>query len=109
MAAARVLTRFVTGGVAVIRFDDPSTRNALTQLAFCQLAEALDAAIANDSVHAIALTGAGRGYFCTGGEPGEMAAMLAALTESQCWHLHGIPCRARYPLRRPVSPFLLLL
>jgi enoyl-CoA hydratase/carnithine racemase len=53
------------GAVAILTLDRPEKRNALSIALRFALADALDAAAADDGVHAILLTGAGSA-FCSG-------------------------------------------
>jgi enoyl-CoA hydratase len=53
------------GSVAILTLDRPEKRNALSIALRFALADALDAAVADDGVHAILLTGAGSA-FCAG-------------------------------------------
>ncbi|HET6290917.1 MAG TPA: enoyl-CoA hydratase [Amycolatopsis sp.] len=55
------------GGVAVLTIDAPATRNALTLDLSAQLAEAVSRAEADDSVHALVVTGAPPA-FCAGAD-----------------------------------------
>ncbi len=55
------------GAVRVVTLDRPATRNAIDLRLRVVLAEVLEAAMADDSVRAIVLTGAG-GTFCSGGD-----------------------------------------
>jgi enoyl-CoA hydratase len=53
------------GAVAILTLDRPEKRNALSIALRFALADALDAAVADDGVHAVLLTGAGSA-FCAG-------------------------------------------
>ena len=55
------------GHVAVVTFDDPKIRNAMTAENREELRSALDALAGDDDIHAVVLTGAG-GHFCAGGD-----------------------------------------
>ncbi|MEU3623410.1 enoyl-CoA hydratase [Amycolatopsis coloradensis] len=55
------------GGVAVLTIDAPATRNALTLTLSAQLAEAVARAEADESVHALVITGAPPA-FCAGAD-----------------------------------------
>ena len=61
------------GPVAVIALARPQRRNALDMVSRFALADEIDAALADDAVRAIVLTGRG-GHFCSGGDIGTMAA-----------------------------------
>ncbi len=61
------------GGVAVLTIDAPSTRNALTLELSAQLAEAVARAEADESVHAVVITGAPPA-FCAGADLDTLAA-----------------------------------
>ncbi len=62
------------GAVAVLRIERPERRNALNLQLKQELVDALQAAIANDDIAVIVLTGSG-GYFVAGSDIAEMAAM----------------------------------
>jgi 2-(1,2-epoxy-1,2-dihydrophenyl)acetyl-CoA isomerase len=77
----------VTDGVAEITLNRPDKLNSFTRSMHAELRAALDAALGDDRVRALMLTGAGRG-FCAGqdlediidpasGQPGSPAATLA--------------------------------
>ncbi|MCU1502623.1 MAG: Enoyl-CoA hydratase/isomerase [Ilumatobacteraceae bacterium] len=57
----------VDGGTATITLDSPANRNALSSRLLEQLSAALDAAVADDAVRSIVLTGAGT-VFCAGAD-----------------------------------------
>ncbi len=57
----------VVGGVAVIRLNRPESLNAFTSAMGVGLRKAVAAAVADDAVRVIVLTGAGRG-FCAGAD-----------------------------------------
>ena len=63
-------------GVAVITFNRPTARNAITPEMVCRLADAFDAAAADPAVRAVVLTGAGDRAFCSGGDLGAMLPLL---------------------------------
>ena len=54
--------------VALITINDPDRRNAVTAEISAALRAAVDAAEANQDVHALIVTGAGKA-FCAGAEP----------------------------------------
>lgn len=66
-------------GVSEITLDSPHNRNALSRALIAQLLQALDAAVADDSVRAIVLTHTGP-VFCSGADLTETAAAAAAAT-----------------------------
>jgi 2-(1,2-epoxy-1,2-dihydrophenyl)acetyl-CoA isomerase len=53
------------GSIAILTLDEPQTLNALTPELLLELAAAIDTQTADDTVRALVLTGAGRG-FCSG-------------------------------------------
>ena len=55
------------GGVATVTLDSPANRNALSRALMAGLKESLDAAITDDRVRLIVLTGAGP-VFCSGAD-----------------------------------------
>ncbi|WP_342000245.1 enoyl-CoA hydratase-related protein [Microbacterium sp. LWH7-1.2] len=65
------------GAVLVLTLDDAETRNAFTPTLRDQLAGALAAAVEDDSIRAVVLTGAGRG-FCSGGNTRAMGTVTEA-------------------------------
>lgn len=66
--AAKVL-RARRDGVATITLNEPETLNALTRELLEEFLEALDEAVAASDVHAVVVTGAGKG-FCAGANLG---------------------------------------
>jgi enoyl-CoA hydratase/carnithine racemase len=64
----------MTDGVAVVALDRPDKRNALDAALRRDLIAAVDAALGDDAVHAIVLTGAG-GHFCAGGDLDSMVGL----------------------------------
>jgi enoyl-CoA hydratase/carnithine racemase len=68
----------VTGsdGVRVITFDRPEARNAFNFAMYSGVSEAIEAAAADDDVHALVLTGRGSA-FSAGQDLGEMARIAA--------------------------------
>jgi enoyl-CoA hydratase len=67
----------VSGGVAVVTLDNPGRRNAIDASLTAALVRACDAIDADVSVGAVVLRGSG-GYFCSGGDRDELAAISAA-------------------------------
>jgi methylglutaconyl-CoA hydratase len=63
----------VAGGVATITLDSPSNRNALSSALVAQLGARLEAAMADDAVRVIVLTGEGP-VFCSGADLKERVA-----------------------------------
>ena len=57
----------VAGGVATVTLDSPPNRNALSRALMAGLEDSLDAAITDDRVRVIVLTGAGP-VFCSGAD-----------------------------------------
>jgi len=57
----------VAGGVATITLDSPANRNALSRALVAALRQSLDAALADEQVRAIVLTGTGN-TFCSGAD-----------------------------------------
>lgn len=84
----------VDDGVAVITFNRPERRNALTRELLGALADVLAAAEADEEVGAVVLTGAG-GAFCAGGDVQAMASepqtasTLEGLVQAQRRNHHG--------------------
>jgi enoyl-CoA hydratase len=66
-----------TGRVALITVNDPDRRNAVTDAMSVQLRAAVERAEADDSVHAVVITGAGKA-FCAGAD---LSALGAAAQE----------------------------
>jgi enoyl-CoA hydratase/carnithine racemase len=58
-------------GIALITLDRPDKRNALDAALRRDLIAAVDAALSDEAVHALVLTGAG-GHFCAGGDIASM-------------------------------------
>jgi len=81
-----LLTLDIAGGVATIRLQRTSARNALDMALKGELAAAIEQAAERDDVRAVLLTGAGDA-FCAGGDIVEMA-------------LNDNPVRSRARLRR---------
>jgi methylglutaconyl-CoA hydratase len=63
----------VDGGVATVTMDSPRNRNALSRRLVTELREALTAALADDGVRVVVLTGAGT-VFCAGADLKEQSA-----------------------------------
>lgn len=63
-------------GVALVTLDNPGRRNAIDASLAAALADACDAIDADAAVGAVVLRGAG-GYFCSGGDRDELAAISA--------------------------------
>lgn len=61
------------GGVARITLDNPARRNAIGPRMVNELLHALDAALADEAVRAIVLTGSGDRAFCAGGDFAQMS------------------------------------
>ncbi len=59
------------GGVATVTMNRPDRLNALNSALILQLAEAMEEVRADDTVHAVIITGAGRA-FCSGADLGDM-------------------------------------
>ncbi len=66
------------GAVRTLTFQRPEVRNAFDTPMYKAVAGALDAARADDSVHAVVLTGSS-GSFCAGQDLGEMARIAEAI------------------------------
>jgi enoyl-CoA hydratase/carnithine racemase len=60
------------GGARILTFNRPDQLNAFNQDLWYTIADALEAAAADDAVRCVVLTGTGRG-FCAGQDLGEMA------------------------------------
>ena len=60
------------GAVRTLTLDRPATLNSFTAAMHAELAQALDAAAADEGVRAVVVTGAGRG-FCAGQDLGDPA------------------------------------
>lgn len=69
MAAPTLIEISTEGNVAVLALANEATRNALTVAMQRELLDALDRISADDAIHAVVLTGQGRG-FCSGAELG---------------------------------------
>lgn len=67
----------VADGVAVVTLDNPGRRNAIDASLAAALVQTCDAVDADPTVGAVVLRGAG-GYFCSGGDRDELAAISAA-------------------------------
>lgn len=57
-------------GIAILAFNRPHARNALTPEMLCRMADALLGAQEDAAVRVIILTGAGNKAFCAGGDLG---------------------------------------
>ena len=68
------------GGVRLITLNRPAMRNAIDLDLRVELGDALEAAMADDGIRAIVLTGAGQ-FFCSGGDVTTMRRMGAAEAE----------------------------
>ena len=73
------------GAVAVLTLNFPARRNAFGLQMRTQLHERLEAALADDEVRAVVLTGAG-GHFCAGGDISEMEERTL-LQNRERWNL----------------------
>jgi enoyl-CoA hydratase/carnithine racemase len=87
--------KFATAdGVATITLNRPERMNAFTWEMLDAWAAALDECQRDDRIHAIIITGAGKG-FCSGGDIGEMAARGAQTPLQRrndlIEHVHRIP------------------
>jgi methylglutaconyl-CoA hydratase len=71
----------VTGSVATVRLDSPANRNALSTALLAQLAERLGAAVADDAVRVVVLTGTGT-VFSAGADLKELLAAEPGATTS---------------------------
>ena len=69
-----VRTETSADGIALVALDRPDKRNALNAELRRDLIAAVGAALADDAVQALVLTGAG-GHFCAGGDVDSMAGM----------------------------------
>lgn len=56
------------GAVAVLTFNRPARRNAISPEVACRLADAMSEIAADDALRAVILTGAGTQAFCAGGD-----------------------------------------
>lgn len=56
------------GAVAVLTFNRPERRNAISPEVACRFADAMDEIAGDDTIRAIVLTGAGDLAFCSGGD-----------------------------------------
>lgn len=61
----------IEGGVAVVTLDDPERRNTISMEMVPQMIAAFDGIEADESVGAVVVTGAGKG-FCAGAQLGEL-------------------------------------
>jgi enoyl-CoA hydratase/carnithine racemase len=73
-----VLTIVDEGGVRLLTLDRPDKLNAMTSALYRACADALGEAAASESIGAVVLTGAGRG-FCAGVDLGELMAAAAGV------------------------------
>ncbi len=72
----------IEGGVLLVRFNRPEALNALNDEAIALLREAVAEASESDEVHALVLTGEGRG-FCAGVDVGDLATRGAGASRHQ--------------------------
>jgi enoyl-CoA hydratase/carnithine racemase len=77
MADVRIETE---GGVTIVAFNRPEKKNAITEAMYGAVADALDAAAADDSVRAVILAGEGPD-FTAGNDISTFAAVAAGATD----------------------------
>ncbi|MDG1480760.1 MAG: enoyl-CoA hydratase-related protein [Myxococcota bacterium] len=91
MPSPTLLVRNV-GHVRCLTFNRPERRNALNAQGWTDLADALEAAMADRSVRAVVLTGAGAA-FCAGQDLSEMTALPDPSTPHPFSHCMDVLCR----------------
>lgn len=78
----------VDGGIATVTLDNPERRNALDSAIAVELAKVCDMLEGDPAVGGILLRGAG-GYFCSGGDRGELTAATKAPLSDESMHRIG--------------------
>ena len=88
---------FIEDRVAIITLNRPDRLNAYTQVMAGELREAFAQADADEGVHAIVLTGAGRG-FCAGADMERLSSAVAGATDLLLKPFRAPELRARLKL-----------
>lgn len=104
MIAPRTFRYAVDGGVATLTLDRPDTLNSLTFEVYAELRDTFRALEAEPEVHAVVLTGAGRG-FCSGGSVHDIIGPLFAMSPAErlaFTRMTGALIGAIRQLRKPV-------
>lgn len=81
-----LVTVDVSDGLAELTLQNPRRRNAIDAPLADELVEACDAIDADESVGAVVVRGAG-GYFCSGGDRDELAAVCADPTTTEAMNV----------------------
>src|SRR6185295_12114827 len=90
-------------GITTITLNRPEKLNALAGHMRRDLAEALEAAGAERSVHVVVITGAGRA-FCSGGDVAAMADMIERQDAEEFARLLGSARRVIAAIRQMTKP-----
>jgi enoyl-CoA hydratase len=107
MSEPTILSETLDGGVALVRLNRPQALNALNQQLLGELAAALDALEANDSVGAIVITGSERA-FAAGADIKEMSELtFADVLKMDLFAAADRLARCRKPTIAAVSGFAL--
>jgi enoyl-CoA hydratase len=90
------------GAVAIVTLNRPEAMNALNKAMRAALAEAMTALNADDSIHAVVLTGAGERAFTAGLDLKELGSEAGALSAANATEPEANPVKAIETCAKPV-------
>jgi len=97
-----VLTVTLNGTVATVTMNRPTAMNALSKAMRADLARAMAALDADDTVRVVILTGAGDRAFTAGLDLKELGSDASAMADATGTHAHANPVKAVEQCRKPV-------
>ena len=92
-------------GIATIRLNNPTQLNALTFRAYEELEELTGSAAADDRVHVLVITGAGKG-FCSGGSVDDIIGELLKMDGAGLYRFTRLTCDVVRNMRRLEKPIV---
>ncbi len=92
-------------GIATIRLDNPRQLNALTFRTYEELAALTGSLAADDRVHVVVLTGAGKG-FCSGGSVDDIIGELLKMDGAGLYRFTRLTCDVVRNMRRLEKPVI---
>lgn len=90
-----VVVERLPGHIALVTIDRPEARNAVNGEVAAGLEAAIDETEADDDIHVVVLTGAGRDVFCAGADLKEILAGRASLLRTERGGFAGFVFRER--------------